>query len=244
MISKLAIFLLNFFDYFHKKKIINFLKKNIQNIDTLIDVGGHKGESIELFSNSFKIKNLYSFEPVLDNYNCLSQTLNKFNQKFPQTEFKIFNCGLGVRDEILNINLVDESSSSTLSNINFNSSYYQKKKKFLKRKDISFFTKKIEVKIKNLDNFIINNKIKKVDLIKIDTEGHEYYVLQGFSKNLQFCNLVFFEHHYDNMINKGYTFGDIHSFLISNNFTKIFKIKMPFRKTFEYIYQNKKYIKL
>ena len=36
---------------------------------------------------------------------------------------------------------------------------------------------------------------------------------------------------------KGYKFGDIHSFLAENNFEQIFKSKMPFRKTFEYIYR-------
>ena len=48
-----------------------------------------------------------------------------------------------------------------------------------------------------------------------------------------------FEHHYDNMIIKDYTFRDINNFLIMNNFSQIYKIKMPFRKTFEYIYVKK-----
>jgi hypothetical protein len=48
-----------------------------------------------------------------------------------------------------------------------------------------------------------------------------------------------FEHHYDNMILKGYKFSDINNYLIKNNFIQISKHKMPFRKTFEYIYINK-----
>jgi hypothetical protein len=40
------------------------------------------------------------------------------------------------------------------------------------------------------------------------------------------------------MIKKNYNFADIHSLLINNNFKKIYKSKMPFRKTFEYIYIN------
>ena len=47
-----------------------------------------------------------------------------------------------------------------------------------------------------------------------------------------------FEHHYDNMIKKDYTFRDINKLLIKNNFKKIYKLKMPFRKTFEYIYSK------
>jgi len=47
-----------------------------------------------------------------------------------------------------------------------------------------------------------------------------------------------FEHHYDDMLDKGYSFGDIKDLLNENNFIQIFKSKMPFRKTFEYVYIN------
>ena len=36
-----------------------------------------------------------------------------------------------------------------------------------------------------------------------------------------------------------YNYSDIHNLLVKNNFIKIYKSKMPFRKTFEYIYMNK-----
>jgi len=54
--------------------------------------------------------------------------------------------------------------------------------------------------------------------------------------------LIMFEHHYDNMIKKGYTFTDINKLLIKNHFKKIYKSKMPFRKTFEYIYKREELI--
>ena len=41
------------------------------------------------------------------------------------------------------------------------------------------------------------------------------------------------------MHKKDYKFNDIHKYLVKNNFNKVFKIKMMFRKTFEYIYCNK-----
>ena len=49
-----------------------------------------------------------------------------------------------------------------------------------------------------------------------------------------------FEHHYDNMIIKIYI-SDINN-LIKNNFNQIYKSKMPFRKTFEYIYKREELI--
>ena len=41
------------------------------------------------------------------------------------------------------------------------------------------------------------------------------------------------------MINKKYKFSDINNLLIKKNFNKVYKLKMKFRKSFEYIYENK-----
>ena len=94
------------------------------------------------------------------------------------------------------------------------------------------------VNLQRLDDYFIKSNLYEIDLLKIDTEGHEYYVLKGSSKILPKIRYIYFEHHYDDMINKGYTFSTIHDFLKNNNFKKIFKSKMFFRKTFEYIYKN------
>ena len=99
----------------------------------------------------------------------------------------------------------------------------------------------ILVEQKSLDEYISQKKIKKLDFLKIDTEGYELEILLGANKNIKNINLVLFEHHYDDMIKKNYKFSDVHDFLIKNNFNQIFKAKMPFRKTFEYIYKNKAY---
>ena len=45
-----------------------------------------------------------------------------------------------------------------------------------------------------------------------------------------------FEHHFNDMIVKNYKFRDINNLLRVNNFIQVYKYKMPFRKTFEYIY--------
>ena len=49
-------------------------------------------------------------------------------------------------------------------------------------------------------------------------------------------NFIYFEHHYDLMIDKGYKFSDINKLLRENNFTLRYKVRMKFRKSFEYIY--------
>ena len=88
---------------------------------------------------------------------------------------------------------------------------------------------------------MIQKNIKKIDFLKIDTEGSEHDIIMGATKIIKNIKLILFEHHFDDMIFKEYKFSDINNLLIQNNFKQIFKIKMPFRKTFEYIYLNKTY---
>ena len=47
MIKKyIILILLKIFDYYHNKKILNFLKKKTININIFLDIGAHEGESI------------------------------------------------------------------------------------------------------------------------------------------------------------------------------------------------------
>lgn len=102
--------------------------------------------------------------------------------------------------------------------------------------------KRQSIKIINLSNFICENKINNIDVLKIDTEGYEFNILKGLEeKDLNNIKYIFFEHHYDLMLNKGYSFSDIDKLLKTNQFIKVKKFRMKFRKSFEYIYHNKNF---
>ena len=237
MIKKIIIFILSFFDFFYQKKIIKFLVKNCK-IEKIIDIGAHKGETIKLFLNNFKIKKIISFEASEKNFLILKKNLKKIESKYPQSRIIIENIALGKSNEKKTFKEFSESSSSTFSEINEDSKYYKKKYLFLgiKKKKKYYQTKDID--LITLDSYFDNSIKDNFDLLKIDTEGFEYNILQGFEKNIKKVKNIFFEHHYDDMIKKNYTFSDINDFLIKHNFKLIFKSKMPFRKTFEYIYCN------
>ena len=49
---------------------------------------------------------------------------------------------------------------------------------FFNKKKLEEF-EKIEVKTNTIDNFCKSKKIKNIDLLKIDAEGHEEYILKG-----------------------------------------------------------------
>ena len=234
--SKIIIIILNFLDYFQQKKIIKLINKKFFNPIIVFDVGAHYGETIKLFNKELNIKKIYSFEASSKNYKILKKNIFKYDQK------KVETLNYGIGDKIIKsyINQTIESSSSTINELNINSKYLKKKLKILNIKDKNSFQHKVPIEIITLDYFIEKKKIENVDLLKIDTEGYEFNVLKGLSKHNQKIKLVYFEHHYDDMIIKNYKFGDIHQLLENYGFKMIKKSKMFFRKSFEYVYENQK----
>jgi FkbM family methyltransferase len=238
MIKKFTIIMLSIFDMIYQKKIINFFKYQKIQLDVIIDVGAHKGETIKLFLKNFYPKKIISFEASNINFEYLLNKNHIYKKKYPNTDLIIENKALGDKNDLREFKQMKESSSSTFAKINLDSSYLKKKKFFLgikNNKDL-FDIKKIQI-ITLSDYFKIND-LRRIDLLKIDTEGFEFEILKGADNKLKICNFILFEHHYDNMIKKTYTFTDINNFLVSKNFKLEFKSKMPFRKTFEYIYKN------
>tara|TARA_B100000886_G_C20309422_1_gene443182 strand:- start:21 stop:737 length:717 start_codon:yes stop_codon:yes gene_type:complete len=232
----IAKLIINSFDYLQQKKIFVFLKKKLKKNAILFDVGAHHGETINNFIKYFDFSNIHSFEASNKNFKTLKNKIKK------HLDNRIFlnNFGLSDLNKSLKIKQFQETSSTTLSKINRNSKYFKRKIKVLGLKENKKIYENCDVELNQLDNYCEKNKINKIDLLKIDTEGHEYFVIKGSINTLKKIKYIYFEHHYDDMLIKGYKYSDIHDLLKKHNFVKIFKSKMFFRKTFEYIYENSK----
>lgn len=240
MIKYFTLKVLAIFDLIHQIKIFKFLrKKNLNNFEVFFDIGAHKGESINLFLKNFNINKIYSFESSPINYEILKKNLPSLKKKFKTRYINIENITLGSENKEGLLKQIDESSSSTLNNINTESKYFKRKQSLVYNSKKKIFFDEIKIRISTLEDYIDQNNINTVHFMKIDTEGYEYEVLKGLGKKFDAVKLIMFEHHYHDMLQKGYTFSDIHKLLTDNNFIKIFKAKMPFRKTFEYVYINK-----
>ena len=245
MINKIYIkiisLIINIIDFNNKKKIINFFKTRLnQKRLYVIDVGAHKGETISLFFNNFNISKILAFEanPII------YKQLAKRTQKKYFNKVKLFNFGIGDISTTKELSIFNETSSSTYNQIDKQSQYYIRKQKFLSpfqfNKD--FHQSKIITKILPLSHFTEITELKEIHILKIDTEGYELNVLKGINlEQFKKIKYVYFEHHYDLMIKKNYKYADIKNFLNKNNFYLSLKLKMNFRKTFEYIYENKSF---
>ncbi len=235
-------FLFEIVDFFYQKKKYKFLKDKIsENINILIDVGSHHGKTISDFIKIFSIKKIYAFEPSKKNYLVLKKNVEKL-LKTKSIDIKVYQLGIGKREEFLGLKEITDGMSNTFSKIDRDSKYFKKKEFITTLFGIkNFFSGEISTKIITLSQFIQKEKIKKIEFIKIDTEGFEFNVLLGLGDDIKKVKYILFEHHYDNMLIKEYKFSDIHKLLDNSGFKQIFKIKMPFRKSFDYVYENKDY---
>ena len=93
-----------------------------------------------------------------------------------------------------------------------------------------------------LSQIIKSEKIKPIDLVKIDTEGHELEVLKGMEKKIRGIKLIMIEFRKDTVY-LSYKPKEIHNYLIENNFELKKKFKFPFTRWEDRIYYNKNYTK-
>jgi FkbM family methyltransferase len=216
---------------FFNRKIINFYKN--KGIQTIIDVGSNKGQSIDLYLKINPKCVIYAFEPnpILFDY-----LLNKYEHLKNVT---IFNVGISDNngEKIFYQNVLDYTSS--FEKVNVESNYLSKKSDILSVNKNSIISDSYPVKTITLSEFIENTVLDNiVDLIKIDTEGHEYYCLLGlFSKKLNTeIRYIQFEFQNNDMYLNKVGLDKIESLMSSNKFRFLAKIKHGFGNFDELIY--------
>jgi FkbM family methyltransferase len=222
--------------YFHRDKIGNYLLNLNLNPRNIIDVGSHKGESLSFFSKIFPKSRIFAFEPQKS---CFSH-LKKLSKS--KRNIRVFNYALGNKKENKELYMNTLSTTSTFSKINLKSNHYKIKSFLLSNKTAGFF-KKEKVQVSTLSFFIKKLKLKKIDLLKIDTEGHELHVLLGLKNNFNKIKVILIEHNFtDYYLN--YNVNKISSYLKKNSFKAIKSFKFPFMKYTDEIYINTKILKL
>jgi len=234
-VEKFLSYILDLIDkYYHQKKINEFLIK--LNLKKVIDIGAHKGEFLE---NIISIKNrikVYSFEPQSKIFKDLKK---KFKNK---KNINLFNLAISNSNKFKKLNINIKTSTSTFSSYNQNS-FWKKIKDFLLTgfKNKSIVNSEL-VLTNSLDSFCKKKKIKNIDLLKIDTEGHEMQVLDGAKKLLKNdIKFVLIEFHLSK-IYKDYNSVKIEKILKMNNFVLLKKFKFPFLLFEDRIYTKKNII--
>jgi FkbM family methyltransferase len=96
-----------------------------------------------------------------------------------------------------NLNSFSHFNNFGLGNENKDLYYYPKYQSFYDRINschVSDNSNKILLSIKKAKDYIVEKNIKDIDFIKIDTEGYELNVLQGFEDCLENIKIIQFEY--------------------------------------------------
>ena len=226
-----------FFDlldkFFHQRKIINILNKEISELDVFIDIGAYKGTYTDLVFNNFKTNKALIFEPQRNIYKFLRQ---KYKYK---KNILIYNKALSNKSKFQFFNFNKHDLTSSLSKLDSTNSYLKLKAKLFGTTSEGMIFKKKRIKTVSLFSILKKKGIKKIDLIKIDTEGHELQVLQGIKNKIKNIKYMLIEFHNDK-IYVSYDPKKLHNFLIKNDFELVKKLKFPFTTWEDRFYINKK----
>lgn len=124
------------------------MKFNLNINPIIFYVGGYKGDFVEICLNRYENPTIYVFEPVVEFYEIIKK------RYIDNPNIKVYNFGLSNknRNEYISKN---EDSSSVFKGIG-----------------------SVEIKLKDIREFLFEENIYNVDLIKINIEGEEYRLLE------------------------------------------------------------------
>jgi FkbM family methyltransferase len=206
---------------------------NYQQINTVFDIGANKGQTIDFFLKINPNCFIFAFEPNPKLYQILK---SKYNAK---KNIKIFNIGISdtTGSKLFFENVLDYTSS--FEHLNYDSEYLNKKAKILGFSKDNIIKDKYEVSTMTLaDFFKINSNITTIDVLKIDTEGHELNCLIGlfYGKDLPKIKNIQLESHNDDMYLKSIHKESISDLLENNGFREKARIRHGFGDFDEIIY--------
>jgi len=144
-----------------------FSNKENLDVGVVFDVGANSGSYSKTLINLFPSLSIFAFEPH-------PITFTKLNNTSKEYPFASFN--LGMSDNIQTAALYDYSNNTGSSH----ASIYKKVFDNIHQSE----SIKYEIEMSTIDSFCDKKNISLITLLKIDTEGHEYQVLQGAKRML------------------------------------------------------------
>lgn len=191
---------------------LKFLK-NLENINTILDIGAHHGQFALISKYIFENVKIYSFDP-------LKSSRDKYNKILePKDGCFFFNTAIGNKNGFKKINISKKSDSSSILEIT--------------NKQIKIFrnTEKIKeekIKIQKLHNCINEKKLITPCLMKIDVQGYELEVLKGSEKLLENFDYLYIECSFIELYKGQPLYTEIIKWLKSKNFSYVKKFNSLF----------------
>ena len=141
-----------------------------QNNPVVFDIGANKGQSILTYKGLFKEAEIFSFEP---NPLLFSGLKNQFSS---DSKVHLYQDALGEQKGNNEFIIYENNELSSFKSIEVNS---------VNPFSNEQINSKIIVKTNTLDEFVLEHGVKKIDILKIDTQGYELEILKGATNCLK-----------------------------------------------------------
>ena len=226
-------------------------KTIISDYDPIIfDVGANNGRSLNEFKAWWPKSKVHCFEPQEECWVELENNASRYNQTF------INKSAISVNDGVINFYVHDISTGlggPNKINIDSTDSIHLKQLKSQSSEAISTYESTINkprsVPSLRIDNYMDEYSLRYIDLLKIDTQGHEPEVLESIGEKLTNVHAVVAELMFFDYYDRSLSFSDIEKTLLPAGF-KLYDIshivKNPMNGRTDWIdviYLNKKFNK-
>ncbi|MDO8463833.1 MAG: FkbM family methyltransferase [Gallionella sp.] len=205
---------------FDREKILKYLVKSAHPV--IFDVGANVGSTLEEFKSWWPVSEIHCFEPQQECWVALEQRADQYaaggvvinkcaagSVPSDQVTFYSHEMSSGTSGfNKINLQSLDSVTLSQLSGANAQS--LQEYEQSLNRER--------SVKVVRLDDYMSTSGIHHVDLLKIDTQGFEPEVLDGFGRRLSDVDVVITELMFYDYYERSLSFSDIERFLLPAGF--------------------------
>jgi FkbM family methyltransferase len=158
-----------------------FIKPYLSARPTLVEVGAFKGHDTIRLATALPESNVYAFEPVPELYEALVTATKDYSNITP------IQAAVSDRDGIMPLYVAQKPSGKTTQ-----ASSLQKPKERLKHSPIAF-PKVIMVPTVNLATWAATEGINTIDLLWLDTQGHEMTILASIKNLLPHIRMIYTE---------------------------------------------------
>lgn len=178
---------------YYEGYILNEWTKELGLVEVVFDIGANIGNHTVYFAKHTEARKIYSFEPFKMNFDRLVENVksNKIAEKVIT-----YNEAIGEKTGQIVLKSIDEKNLGSAT--------------FEYSDDAQG-----EIEIVSIDEFVKGNNIKKIDFVKIDTEGFEESVLKGMTDTLvRFTPTIWIEVNFE-------SFENVNRLLMDNGYTLV-----------------------
>ena len=191
----------------------------------IFDVGAYNGiDGLALaYKNPKFFVHAFEANPDLINLIKKNKTLIENYRKIKIKNYKINNCAVSNKEDYLDFNIAKNPTVSSLNKFseNLDVSWNDYKEAHLQ------FVNKIKVKVTTLEKYCLDNDIRIINYLHIDTQGSDLKVLKGLKSKMHILQKGVLEAAVNKkkiLYQDNHTIEDVKKFLSEQNF-KINKIE-------------------